>query len=387
MKIHVFDNGMPGKKGHHYNLNKAIGAYCAQHQIPVIFYLLKETEADICAELPVRPIFSNSIYRSTSSDPVCARLEDFFVLNKAFQQDLNKLDRQDFPPDDIILVPTAMQNMLGGLGGWLRGFKPNQRPKVFILLAFTNFYSEAVKASNMVYYRYGLAKSMPRKGIRLAASSQKLADFYGKFAGRSVEIVPMPNKIYPAKAMGVSPKTFYISVLGYSRRLKGFHLLPEVIDQLVAKKIPFHMDIQWTEEENLKDIKTALDQRFDHITLHGGTLSEEAYAQLLTRAHISLLPYNPAHYRYSGSGVFSESMAAGKVLVLPENTWMAQEADKAGHGAILFQKHDADDVTAAILQAMADFPALQKKATEGSSIFNQNHGINHFMTQVLAGVV
>ncbi|MFN0018914.1 MAG: hypothetical protein ACKVP0_11690 [Pirellulaceae bacterium] len=59
-------------------------------------------------------------------------------------------------------------------------------------------------------------------------------------------------------------------------------------------------------------------------------LPNDAYARLLRRADVGLLAYDPNVYAVRCSGVLVEMLAAGTPVVVPANTWLADELRSAG---------------------------------------------------------
>jgi hypothetical protein len=72
------------------------------------------------------------------------------------------------------------------------------------------------------------------------------------------------------------------------------------------------------------------DSRLVHVP---HPLPTDAYARLLRRADVGLLAYDPNVYSVRCSGVLVELLAAGVPVVVPENTWLAEELESAGDPA------------------------------------------------------
>ncbi|MEJ6021477.1 hypothetical protein [Ramlibacter sp. PS4R-6] len=59
-------------------------------------------------------------------------------------------------------------------------------------------------------------------------------------------------------------------------------------------------------------------------------IDDAAYGRWLGTADYVLLPYEPARYRYSTSGIFAEAVVAGSIPLVTAGTWMAQELERHG---------------------------------------------------------
>ncbi len=64
------------------------------------------------------------------------------------------------------------------------------------------------------------------------------------------------------------------------------------------------------------------------ITLLADHLSRDDYASWMNKSDLILLPYTDAHYKEATSGIFIESIMAGKIPVVYPGTWMAYELEK-----------------------------------------------------------
>ena len=64
-------------------------------------------------------------------------------------------------------------------------------------------------------------------------------------------------------------------------------------------------------------------------------LSRREYLGLLATSHLILLPYHPEAYRERTSGIFVESVVAGRPPLVSANTWMASELENYGLGALV----------------------------------------------------
>src|SRR5262249_1099311 len=147
-----------------------------------------------------------------------------------------------------------------------------------------------------------------------------------------------------------------------------FHLLPDVVKRVQADENAPHFVIQSYGEPRLCGAveKALAELAPDQVSLIVGTLEADAYSRLLRRADIVLLPYVRAFYGWASSGIFSEAMSLGKVTVVTEGTWPAQQLEKFGGGGVTFTNVDVESIAGAIGRAVRALPQLHARAAQAA---------------------
>src|SRR5262249_41902175 len=142
--------------------------------------------------------------------------------------------------------------------------------------------------------------------------------------------------------------------LGHASMLKGFHLLGDVVERVLAGADAPHFVIQsYGEPQLCAAVEKALQRHApDRVTLIVGAVESDAYSRLLHRADIVLLPYVREFYGWASSGIFCEAMSLGKVTVVTEGTWPAQQLEKFAGGGVKVASVDAGSVADAIGRAV-----------------------------------
>ncbi len=101
-----------------------------------------------------------------------------------------------------------------------------------------------------------------------------------------------------------------------------------------------------------------------NVTFLQETLSTDAYYRLLGQADAVLLPYDAKIYRSRSSGVLTEALAAGKPVVVTENTWLSDQMTAFG-GGVICRSGDPADLARAIRELGADYDAHRQRAEMG----------------------
>ena len=86
----------------------------------------------------------------------------------------------------------------------------------------------------------------------------------------------------------------------------------------------------------------------------------DGYCALLAASDIVLVGYSPASYRYRSSGVLMEAIAAGKVVVTTEGSWMASQVTSGS--AVLYDSSSGMGLGPAIAEAIDRHPKLRAGA-------------------------
>ena len=95
---------------------------------------------------------------------------------------------------------------------------------------------------------------------------------------------------------------------------------------------------------------------------------EDYYAELAA-ADLVVLPYDAEVYRDRSSGILAEALAAGKPVVVPAHTWMADQIDDR-RGRVF---HGADELPAAAGEILQRYPAFARAAADYVSRWREQH--------------
>ena len=187
-----------------------------------------------------------------------------------------------------------------------------------------------------------------------------------------------------------------MTFLGHSAYRKGFHLLPELIKK-IRNHFPqkkFQFDIQYSiipkndkYDKYFKIIKSTYSklQKMD-INLISKSLDNEEYYNLLSRADIILMPYQTdvsvQHHVLGGtSGIVLETMARGKIPIVPANTWLSLQVEKFNSGKIFSGN---DDFFSKTIEAINEFDTLKPIAEANKEYWSKLHCPEQLIKTILA---
>ena len=111
-------------------------------------------------------------------------------------------------------------------------------------------------------------------------------------------------------------------------------------------------------------------------------LSRDNYSQWLQKSSIILIPYDPQAYRERTSGIFTEAVIAGRLPLVTDGTWMAQELRRYQLEVLILQWHDPAQVWQQITTLLRK-PGLLESLTRMQQAYQRFHCLENY-TQVLA---
>lgn len=232
------------------------------------------------------------------------------ILNTC-EEDLTLVHTASF--GDLLIIAEASEKMTGQL---------------CLVLRYDHYDNPASKAALKII------ASKPH--IHLVTDSHDLAHMFEVETGRKFPVIPPPVKHYMApqenhkKDINNKPVFAYF---GGARPSKGFHKLPHLVSQIQAVFpdarffIQAYLHADDTDQSLMNETVIQLKSN-SNINVETGTISEADYNAHLRYSDVMMLPYDPDAYRAVTSGVFVEGVCAGKIVLVPDNSWMAAEAKR-----------------------------------------------------------
>jgi glycosyltransferase involved in cell wall biosynthesis len=217
-----------------------------------------------------------------------------------------------------------------------------------------------------IIYQRGL---WPNK-IRFYTDTPTLVKNYNALSPIQFQQVPIPFRQEKLTLAPLSKTDGVLTLvyLGDARTEKGYQHLPNVVealwpDYLAMGKVRFVIQSNYTInglEGPVLQAKLRLSQYPQkRVKLIDQALTPEEYYQLLVSADLVILPYDPVNYQRT-SGVLTEALAAGKPVVVPANSWLAEQVDASRAG--IYQ--DPQDLPQTVIKALENLDDLAIAAQE-----------------------
>jgi len=165
------------------------------------------------------------------------------------------------------------------------------------------------------------------KGVKWLADTEELAQAYGALLQSHVSRVRVPfegDAIRKAATTRPKPDPVTVLAIGESRREKGFHLLPQIIERMLAIDPDIEYRVQLSQnvpggEPGISEAMSRL-QRLEgrNLKLLPAKISSATFTEILGEAHVLLLPYDALSYSRRSSGLLLHGLAAGMVIAMPK---------------------------------------------------------------------
>jgi hypothetical protein len=297
-----------------------------------------------------------------------------------------------FNYDDEILINSLRQWALLGVLKWLEGFTPQQAPKVSLILHFSAFTNHDVAINTILDKLYRnffvtLGQSPLRQRVALFADSEALTREYTEQGAQGVCTAPIPH--IPALPGHKQREPLVVSYMGAARKDKGFQYLPYLVKRTkYADRLPdlrFKV-MAWASDPQAEFYAWNIEalQEDSRVELYREPLTEDEYNAVLNETDIGLVLYDRNVYARQTSGILSELVAAGAVLVVSRGTWAARQVSRYDLGC-LSMPEDVISAGDALVELLADFPGRQERARAGREKFLAFHNPGNFV-RIVFGV-
>ncbi len=244
---------------------------------------------------------------------------------------------------DIVLIPTLSEIEMQGLQ---RFFQKNRRSSkaswhlVFRRNIYTGRepdYDEQTEVNRLLEVSFNhFNDNLGNNKVYFYTDTEKLTAQYNRLNATPFQTLPIPvsetlKSMSGRKQVKAPLRIIY---LGDARKEKGYHLLPQVVQDLWADyvetgKIIFIFQSNFNIPDGEPEAAVARAQLEgypkDKVQLVTEPLTTEGYNQLLLSGDICLLPYERDNYYARSSGIMVESLVAGIPVIVPAATWMSEQ--------------------------------------------------------------
>lgn len=342
------------------------------------------------------PLFSCSPYAQTSRDEFCGWLRSFFDVAEIVSRDMARIN--DVRTDDFIFFDAATPAMLHGLTTWMARSGP-YGPKVAVsLIEQTGMIgthaeggTKTLKAINYnpTLYRYA-ASAMPapvKERISFVTVDKTFAEIYSFMLNEPVRYVPHPYESVVAKKSTSSRSSeVTIGFIGAQRPNKRFQDVPEIVRGLLTQTQGTRFIVQDGRHEMvgvLEELRVMavgeprLELVFDPVT-------DDAWADVLSRIDILVAPYDVRYYATACSGISCEAIANGIPLVAPAGTTLARLLGEFGSpGLIYTSAGGVHEVVEAVVQCLDQLDLLRTRCVDSQRRWSEVNGAINLVRSII----
>ncbi len=326
-------------------------------------------------------------------------LKLFTIKQKTFTESFNNIIEQIKPNSTAhIFIHTLGIEQLEALSNILTNSDQNNLPQYHIMLR-RDIDDPLVKNAqgigiNACLNRFYQSKLFPHK-VRFYTDTLQLIERYNSLS--SIEFLEIPVPFRQEKLTAnltkykdkENNKLRHLVYLGDARTEKGYLHLPQIVenlwdDYLATKKVKITIQSNLSiegGEEGILAARLKLEQYSDNqVKIIKETMNTEEYYQLLASADLVIIPYDINSYKYRTSGVLTESLAAGKPVIVPANSWLATQIDKTRAG--IYQQ--PKDIGKTIIKVINNLDEYQKNAQKFSLNWRRKHSPDNLINCLLS---
>lgn len=408
MHVVLIANGLTNRGEHSYRLIQEVRRTLVRRGIGCDAYAARSLDLSIVEEKLAAPHFKYSLYDSIGPrvpEVLLGMMErrwhagrrllsypaEFLtwkILNRSFRRDLEALPPDRCTADQLLVITAVCQNQLSGVIDFMRARPLKSLPYIVCQLMFLPNWTpwEGSAQFGDAYYREAFQKASPFIGRKLFFTTENhpIAKIYRERYGIHAKILPVPLAI--SRFSGAVGKTTRLGFFGYSKGSKGFHLLPEAVDicRNAGLDVEFRIQIQHSRWERTTVQAERRLRSMPNVHLIEGVVSSDDYIAETNKVDAVLLPYDPIRFGMRGSGIFTESVSAGRPIVASEGTFAAESIRIGEAQGEIFAPHTAQELANAIARILPRIPQIRTGAAAQAEIFASTHSGEAYVDALLS---
>lgn len=216
-----------------------------------------------------------------------------------------------------------------------------------------------------------LARHDPGGRVVVCADSEDNAQRFETDLKRKMQVLPIPLYGPPTKPLGLDGRDGAITVgyFGYPTVANGYELAVRAYEHFIAERnypaLKFLMRINdQFGESALKSQFEVFRRNTDRLDLVTRFVTSEEHRQLIARCDIIMIPYSKSYYGTRTSGILLDALVQGKVVVVPEDTWMSRTVAQCGSGR-KFASGDSQSLLDALEDVIENYGKYKTAASNG----------------------
>jgi glycosyltransferase involved in cell wall biosynthesis len=387
-RVCVFDQGLGCWTGHWLNFNENIHQEVMRRGLRHVAFGNKRLDPAILKTLPVKPLFSLLPWTDLTGDRETDYRQRSDVLYRDLMACIGELTDRD-----LILFPTLTSQEIGGIVRFCAEARRRTGCRPALLAQST----EGINVTGSPdtnwctpYFRRAVA-DLPQpdvlKEFLLLASSVDLSVQYSVAFGLPAEALCMPIANMDDMVQDDDPRVddgiLRVGYFGHSSYAKGGHLLDDIVQEIKKRHDNVEFILHVSKNPETQDCLSVFDTDQPRVTCLRGHISREDYYRAMAVCDIVLLPYDRAKYGATPSSVLAEALVAGKVVVVPENTWSSREVWRNRAGATFFDDFNAPTIASALSEAIREHNTLRRDAQRASVELRRRQNIVGFVDGLL----
>jgi SAM-dependent methyltransferase/glycosyltransferase involved in cell wall biosynthesis len=226
-----------------------------------------------------------------------------------------------------------------------------------------------------------LEKRDPGRRIILCADSERIANIYSPYFERPFFLIPIPltKGNSPESDAGGETEISDITLgfLGYTHAKQGYPFINRLYYDVVESpdfdcvRLCVRHNIFNADPANAENLRDLLGKK-ERIENYINYLSRSEYYNLMDRCDILLIPHSQIEYPVQTSGMMVDALSRGKIVVVPENTWLSDQLSACGSG-VTFSGDSYESFLEAVKKAVGNFEVLKRNRFRNIDGFSKFH--------------
>jgi glycosyltransferase involved in cell wall biosynthesis len=384
ISVCYIDAAVRDNAGHHTNACRHFVSEFRRRGSAVYPFGNRDLDITVGRELKIEPLFRHYPYSRLRGGPYIS----YLIERSSFLLDLRSAWRRG--PYDLVFFHSVMSAQLAAIALWMRELKPDEMP--FIVMGFDLPSGNKLKdqwSHHTPFYRRAGKLFLPRYSRRCLffTFDQAITDDYAELLNLPVRTMPTVHAGLRAPRLRKRDRSGKVNVafLGHQRPEKGYDLIPDIVRRLFDRRLPVRLLVHNSapgDSETSRELRRMAAANTD-ISLVEEPGDQLRWQQLLDKADLIVLPYEPNRYRQSGSGIATEAVSEGIPMVVPPGTTMETLAVTYQGCAMTFARWGATEIADAIERALGEFEPLAREAETGALVWRRNNGVELFVDRLL----
>lgn len=361
MHIHVFDNGLSSRTGHHFDFCLRLARSLTRRGHTVEMFGTLEAEPGLFEALAAEGVAGRGLFSYCSHTPLDLGFDPYSKLEAMVRTAASEL--RGVPPAQLNLFPSltpleflaySQSGIIAPTVGMAHGDPAFQNPFAARLWSLA-------------------AGNVRRQGLpfRLGAIDPVIADYLRTYLG-GLPVSPFPIVQGGARKQRYAAALSIVGFFGAQRDERGMELLPELTERLLA--LGYHVV--------LHDTRRQFDSQPTPPNLRRMSAFVDDLHAEMTQCDLVVCPMWRESYVHRISGIVCDAVSSGVPFVLPAGTLSAARFYPLGSSAC-YHEQSVEGILHAIATVAADYAAYAAAAERAALQWPEQHGVERFVDAVL----
>lgn len=391
----VIDPNLVDLVGHYYEYDLSLRDVAEKNGYKYLVLANKRAKSFIDATLPVKRVFSKGIWERSdwvTSIPRIGWALDALISNvQFFCELLSAISISKVNNSWIVFCQMVSHKQLLALSIFLKLFPRKRSPKLVVLFRFSASWIDCVTAR--AAFKLLESESL-KNNLVLCTDSHRLAQEHRKLTSLPFFVFPIAHtyncNVEDTSSYNTKRSMLNLVSLGNARDEKGIIEILDAVKILYERgelhRYQFFLQVNDTTREVMELVDKIKGLCSDNILFIMDALSSDQYYELLQKSDVVLIPYWRDVYKSRTSGVFTEALAAGKPVIVTEDTWMSDQLMEFGSG-VTCKDRDAGDLVRAIFELTDNIDDISTRSRLSAEEWRKKHNPDELFKAITSEAV